>query len=88
MTIKLNDGTEYDVGWCGASRGVLSMDLIGEHDFLELARTFTNARKTERIECHYGEMCTLYEGFTRLLEITVGGWAEGNVLVCLKEEGD
>lgn len=84
MKILLNDGTEYPVNWCGAADGVLTASLAGKYEIPDLALAFGDPEAVARIEFQYGEMCDIFEGFTRLVGLQLDGWGSGSALVSLE----
>ena len=64
--VRLNDGTELEVNWCGAAEGVLWVD--GLH--IDMARAFSifsDHTKTSTIIAPYDEV---HVGYTNLINVS------------------
>ena len=65
--IKLNDGTEIEVSWCGASEGVLWIDGM-KMDIMSAVSCFSDPEKTARITAPYD---IIHDGYTNLINISL-----------------
>ena len=81
--IKLNDGTEYAARWCGEASEILTANIITEQSIDNVAKIFANTKKNCEITFFYGEMSTVYSGFTKL--ILVNGSTDGEYIVSLRK---
>lgn len=87
MTLTLKDGRAFEIGWGGAGTGTaLVFDLIGDHTLLELAEIFSRPADTEQITIDTGLTHNVYDGYTRLKSIDIGGWQPGAALITLIKE--
>ena len=84
----LTDGTEYDVDWCNADRGVFHINLITSAPFPELASKFYDSNLTKNIAVENGDGTrTIYEGYTALQSIVLDNWGSGTVMITLVVPG-
>ena len=77
--IKLNDGSELEVKWCGAAEGVLWIDGI-KMELVDAVTTFSNPEKTARIVAPYE---IVHDGYIKLINV---GVYDNEVKVALRKE--
>lgn len=85
-TVKLANGTEYGVHWCGCASGAMSIAL-NDGTVPDLAQTFGDPALTARIEYHSGNTVTTYDRYTQLIAIIDGRWQDSDLVVQLRREG-
>ena len=68
--ITLNDGTEFEGSNCGLASGVVWCYLENT-TFHQALAAFDDPEKTAKIDFFYGEMVSSYEGYTKIIVITV-----------------
>ena len=85
--IRLKDGIEYGVYWCGAADGVLNAAIVSDGTMGELAAVFDASENTERIEYEYDGSVNVYEGYTRLISIMDRREQSGELMISLKKTG-
>ena len=79
--ILLNDGTELEIDWCGASDGVLWAD--GLHlTLMEAIAIFSDITKTCKI---VAPIDIIHTGYTKLIHLNLS--FEGLTKVALRKEG-
>ena len=87
-TLTLNDGTQYELDWCNADKGIFNINLVTEESFLNLAMKFSNPECTSHItSTHNCEDTRTYDGYTELRYINVNSWRTGTTLICLTKPG-
>lgn len=84
-TVTLKDGTQYELDWCSADKGVLHVNVVSSDSIVELATKFGNREINCEIHASYGESQpdTVYEGYTELHSIAVDSWSSGTTMVRL-----
>lgn len=83
-TLTLSDGTEYELDWCHADKGIFNINIRTSDSFMEIAMKFGNRELTSRMIAKYGEDHEdVYEGYTELQSIQLDGWETGSVLITL-----
>ena len=86
-TIKLANGAEYPVKWCGMSSGILIAELMNNTmTMVEVATAFSDAEATATITYQYGEMTDVYEGYTQLILVQDQRWQGGGIMIQLRRE--
>ena len=65
--VRLSDGTELEVNWCGASEGILWIDGI-KMGLMDAVVLFSDPTKTSSITAPYE---ILHEGYTKLINISL-----------------
>lgn len=65
--IRLNDGSELEVKWCGAAEGILWIDGI-KMELVDAVTLFSDPTKTAVIVAPYE---IIHEGYTRLINISL-----------------
>lgn len=86
-TIKLNNGAEYAIKWCGVSSGILISELMNSTmTMVEVATAFSDAEATGKITYQYGEMTDVYEGYTQLILVQDQRWQSGGIMIQLRRE--
>lgn len=84
LKLILNDGTEYELDWCHADKGIFNINIKTTESFMEIAVKFGNRELTNRITAKYGDDHeNVYEGYTELQSIQLDGWVTGSVLITL-----
>lgn len=91
--IKMNDGTEYNVDFCGLSDGVVAFRMAYPMTASDAALAFSNASATGKITyLLQNEMvpdqpivAAVYEGYTRLIGVLIDRW-NGTPLIQLVKE--
>jgi hypothetical protein len=76
----LNDGTIIEGGEAGYSQGFLWVWFTG-YTLQQAALMFFDTSKTSKIVFQYGEMESVYEGFTTVMNLGID--VDNNVSVCL-----
>lgn len=66
--LRLNDGTELSCRFC-SGRELLTMSVLSELGFLEIAEIFADPARTQTVTFFYGEMQDVYSGYTDLVMI-------------------
>ena len=82
--IKLSDLTEFGARFCSASNGSLTMCIISELGFMDIATLFCDIEKTSTISFEYGQNEDTYCGYTRPVEINNA--REGEYIIILLQE--
>ena len=65
--VRLSDGTELEVNWCGASDGILWIDGI-KMELMDAVVLFSDPTKSLSITAPYE---ILHEGYTKLINISL-----------------
>lgn len=78
--IILNDGTILEGGEAGYSQGFLWVWFMG-YTLQQAALMFFDTSKTSKIIFQYGEMESVYEGFTTVMNLGID--VDNKVSVCL-----
>lgn len=78
--IILNDGTILEGGEAGYSQGFLWVWFTG-YTLQQAALMFFDTSKTSKIVFQYGEMESVYEGFTTVMNLGID--VDNKVSVCL-----
>lgn len=84
--LTLNDGTQYEVDWCNADKGIFHVNLITDSSFVDLVTMFSNPENVRIM--HYqiaDEEVREFEGYTALKSIMIDEWSTGSVLITLAE---
>ena len=76
----LNDGTIIEGGEAGYSQGFLWVWFTG-YTLQQAALMFFDTSKTSKIVFQYGEMESVYEGFTTVMNLGID--VDNKVSVCL-----
>ncbi len=85
--IRLANGAEYPVRWCGVSCGILVAELTdGAMTMTGAAEVFSDAEATGTIKYKYGEMSDVYEGYTQLILIQDQRWQGGGIMIQLRRD--
>lgn len=84
--IRLNDGTEYPVDWCGAAQNRMSANILLTDCVADLAVKFSEPEATSRIEFFTGIETIVHVGYTHLTSVVENGWSDGATLVTLTKE--
>ena len=79
-TILLNDGTEFNVRWCGAAEGILWIDGLNL-SFADAIAIFSNPEKTARITAFGG---IEHDGYITVIHMSL---YEGLLKLALRKEG-
>lgn len=84
-TVTLKDGTQYELDWCNADKGVLNINVVSTDSIVELAAKFGNREINCEIHASYGESQPemIYEGYTELYSIMVDSWRTGTTMIML-----
>ena len=80
--IRLTDGAEFDAVYCSAKNGLLTMRIIGNQTFIEIAETFADADKTRTVYFDYDNTEDTFCGYTDL--IVINGSVSGEYVINLK----
>ena len=72
MRLIMNDDTVLEDAGAGQSKNILWL-LVPYITMQDAARIAFDEDKTEKIECQYGEMSDVYEGFTRCTHLIDDG---------------
>jgi len=78
--IRLNDGDELDVSWCGASEGILWVDGLNL-SLADAATLFSDPAKTSTI---IAPVNIIHTGYTNLMHISIN--YDGLIKVALKKQ--
>lgn len=85
--IRLDNGAEYPVRWCGMSSGILTAELMDDTmTMVEAAAAFSDAEATGKITYQYGEMADDFEGYTQLILIQDQRWQGGGIMIQLRRD--
>ena len=79
--IRLNNGTEYPVRFCGARGDLLTMSVLSEADFLTVAQTIGGNSQT--VLFLFDSSQQVLEGYTEL--VLVNNINPGEYLITLKK---
>ena len=79
--VRLSDGTELEVNWCGASEGILWIDGI-KMELVDAVVLFSDPNKTSRITAPYE---ILHEGYTKLIHISLSP-IDGQIKLALQKQ--
>ena len=79
--IRLNDGTELEVNWCGASEGILWIDGI-KMELVDAVFLFSDPTKTSSITAPDER---LHEGYTKLIHISLSP-IDGQIKLALQKQ--
>lgn len=93
-TLRMNDGTEYSVEFCGLSDGVVSFRIAEPSEAETVAHAFSNAEATQKMTYLYPNplvpeepiVAAVYEGYTRLIGVLIDRY-NGTPLIQLVKEG-
>jgi len=80
--IRLSDGAVLPVRFCAARDGVLTIDVVTDMGFMDVANLLSDPEKTAQITFLYGDMADLHEGYTHLF--IINGATAGEYLVSLR----
>lgn len=91
--VRLNDGSEYPVDFCGLSEGVVTFRTFNPIDVEAAAPVFSNKEATSKITYLFDNgmvpdqpiVAAVYEGYTRLIGILCDRW-DGKCLIQLVKE--
>lgn len=83
--IRLKDGIEYGVYWCGAADGVLNAAIVSDGTMSELAAVFDYTDNTAHIEYEYDGSVNVYDGYTKLITIMDRREQSGELIISLKK---
>ena len=86
MTIRLNNGREFDADHCIQRGDTLGICIDGDYTLLEIAQIFSHITDTERITSVDGDVETVYEGYTLLTTVNIYPWDRGRVQIVLTRE--
>ena len=64
--IRLNDGTELGARYCSAQNGILTLRILSDDRFIDVAALFSDPERTRTVTFLYGDMLDLCEGYTDL----------------------
>ena len=67
--IEMASGTFHAVSMCGAADGYLHIRLEDGESFAGIVAEFSDARNTETIIHHFGEMSARHDGYTTLISV-------------------
>lgn len=81
--IRLNDGTEMNARFCSLRSGVLSMDVLTESSFMDIALLFSDPDKTQTIIFVYGGTQETYTNCTDLF--IINGSTPGEYIISLRQ---
>ena len=81
-TIKLYDGTEFNANFCSARNGVLTLSVLSDLSFEQIAQTFCDTSKTSEITFVYGPMRDVYTDYTGLC--LINGATPGEYIMALR----
>lgn len=92
--IRLNDGTEYPVEFCGLADGVVAFRMTEPATISTLAPVMADAEKTAKITYLLDNtlvpdqpvVAAVHEGYTRNIGILIDRW-DGKPLVQMTKEG-
>ena len=79
--IRLNDNSELEVNWCGASEGFLWIDGI-KMELVDAVVLFSDPTKTSRITAP-DEI--LHEGYTKLINVSLSP-IDGQIKLALQKQ--
>ena len=79
--VRLSDGTELEVNWCGASEGILWIDGI-KMELMDAVVLFSDPTKTSSITAPYE---ILHEGYTKLINISLST-IDGQIKLALQKQ--
>lgn len=85
-SVRLANGEQYEADWCGAANGILTMNLITDESFMDIAQDFSDKTATKEIVFDYDVGQSVFKDYTNLISIQVGGWSGNGVLVALGRE--
>lgn len=80
--IRLSDNTAFDVMYCSARNGVLTMRIISDQSFIQIAELFADADKTSTIYFDYDQTEDTFCGYTVLT--VINGTVAGEYFINLK----
>ena len=80
--IRLNDGTEFDARFCTVKDESLTMDIVSNLSFIQIAQIMNDVLKTGSITFFYGGTNAVYQGYTSLRVIN-GDFIEGDYVITL-----
>lgn len=81
--IKLSDGTEYEVNWCGVDNNILVISFEGDDTLTNYAAVFGDTNKTRVIEYLYDSSSRLFDNYTYLIGLADRRWHGGDVEISL-----
>lgn len=84
--VRLANGAEYPVHWCGGSGGSLSIALP-EGELPTLAQVFGDPEATKVIEFVSDHNTTIYDNYTRLVALIDERWQGMYITITLRQEG-
>ena len=92
--IRLNDGSEYPVEYCGLSDNVVGFRIAAPGTIADLAPIFGDPEKTDKITYLLENtlvpdqpiVAAVYEGYTRHIGLLIDRW-NGRPMVQLTKEG-
>ena len=86
--IKLADGSEYPVEYCGASGGLVSFSLEEKMSIRECAEIFSDKTKTVKIDSYQDDiLLESHEGYTHLICLIEDRFSHKIDVQIVKEEG-
>ena len=80
--IRLTNGTEYPVRFCGARGGLLTMEILTADSFLTVAEVFTE--QAASVTFLYDSTQEVFEGYTEL--VMMNGSTSGAYTITLRKE--
>lgn len=91
--IRLNDGTEYPVEFCGLSDNVVGFRIAAPGTIADLAPIFGDSKKTDKITYLLDNtlvpdqpiVAAVYEGYTRHIGLLIDRY-NGHVTIQLQKE--
>jgi len=91
--IKLNNGDEYDVDYCGTYENIVSFEFTEPVEIQDMAPIFSDPEKTKKITYllynflvpDQPTVAAVYEGFTRLIAMIVDRWSGRLTIQLIKE---